>query len=183
MIGETRYAQSAGLSIAYQVVGKGKLDLVYVPGWISHLEESWEEPSLARFLHRLSSFSRLILFDKRGPVCPIGCPVDRLPTLEESMDDLRAVMDAARSDRAALFGWSEGATLCSLFAATYPERTVALTVFGAFAKRIRTSNYPWAPTPEQREDFFRRIEQGWGGIVDLDNIAPSVIGDRRFEQW
>ena len=114
----TRYAKSGDVNIAYQVVGEGQLDLVYVPGWISNVELMWEEPSHARLLERLASFSRLILFDKRGTGLSDPVPLDRLPTLEQRMDDVRAVMDAVGSDRAALYGYSEGGPMCALFAAT-----------------------------------------------------------------
>src|SRR5579862_6769207 len=158
---ETRYARSDGLNIAYQVVGEGSSDLVYVPGWVSHVELAWELPDLARGFQRLSSFSRLILFDKRGtgmsdPVLP-----DRLPTLEQRMDDVRAVMDAVDSERAAIFGASEGGNMSMLFAATYPERTIALATFGCTAKRVYSPDYPWAPTPEERQQAFDEVERMW----------------------
>jgi pimeloyl-ACP methyl ester carboxylesterase len=130
MLPKTQYTRSGDLHIAYQVVGEGPLDLVYVPGWISHVELAWEEPTLARFLRRLASFSRLIMFDKRGTGLSDRVPNNKLPTLEERIDDLRAVMDAAGSERAAVFGFSEGGNLSALFAVTYPERTSALVVFG-----------------------------------------------------
>ena len=120
---ETRYAKSGDLNIAYQVVGDGPLDLVYVPGWISNVELNWDEPALAHVLERLASFSRLILFDKRGTGLSDPVPQDRLPTLEERMDDVRAVMDAVGRSGAAVFGFSEGGLMSVLFAATYPERT------------------------------------------------------------
>src|SRR5215211_697792 len=125
---ETRYAKSGELNIAYQVVGDSPLDLIYVPGWISNVELNWEEPSHAHVLERLSSFSRLILFDKRGTGLSDPVPLDRLPTLEERMDDVRAVLDAVGSERTAVFGFSEGGVMSALFAATYPERTVALAL-------------------------------------------------------
>jgi pimeloyl-ACP methyl ester carboxylesterase len=114
----TRYAKSGEVNIAYQVTGKGPLDLIYVPGWVSNVEYAWEEPSYARFLRRLASFSRLILFDKRGTGLSDRVPAKKLPTLEQRMDDLRAVLDAAGSERAAIFSISEGAGLSILFAAT-----------------------------------------------------------------
>ena len=135
---ETRYARSGELSIAYQVVGGGPFDLVYVPGWVSNIELMWEEPGLARFLERLASFSRLILFDKRGTGLSDPVPTDGLPTLEERMDDVRAVMDAVGSERAALLGHSEGGNMCVLFTATYPERTTALILVWSYAKRLRS---------------------------------------------
>lgn len=177
---ETKYARSGDVHIAYQVVGQGPLDLVYVPGWVSHVELAWEEPMLARFLGRLASFSRLITFDKRGTGLSDRVSDDKLPTLEERMDDLRAVMDAIGSGRAAVFGVSEGGNLCALFAATYPERTTALVMFGTFAKRIWSPDYPWAPTPEQRQQEYQFVEREWGKLMDLAHYVPSKIGDEAF---
>lgn len=177
---ETRYARSGEVNIAYQVVGDGPFDLVFVMGWVSHLDYFWEGPS-SRFLDRLASFSRLILFDKRGT--GLSDRVATMPTMDERMDDVRAVMDAAGSERAALLGISEGAAMCALFAATFPERTTALIMYGAYAKRQWAPDYPWAPTPEQRQAFFDAIEHGWGGVVDLDTLAPSSVGDTAFRQW
>ena len=151
---ETRYARSGDVNIAYQVVGEGPLDLVYVPGWVSNVELMWEEPGYARLLGRLASFSRLILFDKRGT--GLSDRPGGLPDLEQRMDDVRAVTDAAGSESAALLGHSEGTSMAALFAATYPERTSALVLLGAFAKRIRSPDYPWAPTAEEREAWPTR---------------------------
>ncbi len=160
---ETMYARSGDVNIAYQVVGDAPLDLVFVMGWVSHMEYFWREPSFARFLMRLASFSRLILFDKRGTGLSDRVPIDQLPTLEQRMDDVRAVMDAVGSERAALCGVSEGGPMCSLFAATYPEKTLALVMIGTYAKRIRDAEYPWGPTAEQREQFFEVMRRavGW----------------------
>lgn len=178
---ETKYAKSGGVSIAYQVVGDGPLDLVVVPGWVTHLEYAWEYPSSARFFTRLASFSRLIRFDKRGT--GLSDRVAEPPTLEQRMDDVRAVTDEVGVDRTAVFGYSEGGSMSALFAATYPERTSALVMFGTFAKRIWDPDYPWAPTPEERQKFFEAIETGWGGVVDLATLAPSMAHDKRFRQW
>jgi class 3 adenylate cyclase len=183
MVPETRYAKSGDVNIAYQVVGEGPLDLVFVMGWVSHLDYFWEEPLFARFLRRLASFSRLILFDKRGTGLSDRVPSDRLPTLEQRMDDVRAVMDAAGSERAALLGISEGGPLCALFAATYPERTAAVVMIGSYARRIRAPDYPWAPTPEEHQRFLEEVENGWGGPVGLTGRAPSLIDDERFRRW
>src|SRR5438128_11524194 len=131
----TQYAKRGRLHIAYQVLGEGPLDLVLVHGWLSHLELLWDQPAAARSLRRLASFSRLILFDKRGTGLSDPVPIDQLPTLEQRMDDVRAVMDAVSSERAAIFGASEGGNMSMLFAATYPGRTVALVTFGCTAKR------------------------------------------------
>jgi DNA-binding winged helix-turn-helix (wHTH) protein/pimeloyl-ACP methyl ester carboxylesterase len=178
---DTRYGKSGDLSIAYQVVGDGPIDLVYVPGWVTHLEYAWEDPSLARYYQRLASFSRLILFDKRGT--GLSDRTAGIPTLEERMDDVRAVMDAAGSERAALFGASEGGNMCVLFAATYPERTLELITYGIFAKRIWDPTYPWAPTAQEREKWFRELEEGWGGAVDLVTLAPTAVNDPAFARW
>jgi len=182
MPGRTHYARSGNVNIAYQVVGDGPLDLVFVHGWVSHVELAWEEPTLARFLERLASFSRLILFDKRGTGLSDRVAVDALPTLEQRMDDLRAVMDAAGSQHAALFGVSEGSNMSALFAATYPERTRALATFGMFAKRVWSVDYPWAPTPAQREAEYALIEREWGNLMDLSSLVPSMVGDGAFAQ-
>jgi pimeloyl-ACP methyl ester carboxylesterase len=177
---ETRYAKSGDVNIAYQVVGEGPFDLVYVPGWISNIELMWEEPAHARLLRRLASFSRLILFDKRGTGLSDPVPVDRLPTLEQRMDDVRAVMDAAGSERAALFGSSEGGLMSVLFAATSPERTEALITLAIYATRLWSPDYPWAPTPEARDAEIEEIERTWGGEMDISVLAPSA--DEAFKR-
>ncbi|HET9729907.1 MAG TPA: alpha/beta hydrolase, partial [Acidimicrobiia bacterium] len=168
------------MNIAYQVVGNGPLDLVYVPGWVSNVELNWEEPEYARFLGRLAAFSRLITFDKRGTGLSDRVSDDALPTLEQRMDDLRAVLDAVRSDRAAIFGVSEGGGLSMLYAATCPERTTALITFGSFAKRIWSRDYPWAPTPEARAREYEHVEREWGNMMDLAHYIPSKIHDRDY---
>src|SRR6185312_5974292 len=180
---ETKYARSGDVNIAYQVVGNAPLDLVFVMGWVSHLEYFWREPSFARFLLKLASFSRLILFDKRGTGLSDRVPVNELPTLEQRMDDVRAVMDAVGSERAALCGVSEGGPLCTLFAATYPEKTLAVVMIGTYAKRIRDDDYPWAPTPEHRQHFFEEIRSHWGKPVGLEERAPSKANDPQFREW
>jgi class 3 adenylate cyclase len=174
---ETRYARSGEISIAYQVVGKKAFDLIWVPGWISNVEESWEVPEYAHFLHRLASFSRLILFDKRGTGLSDRVSNDRLPTLEQRMDDLRAVLDAVGSDRAAVFGASEGGNLSILFAAAHPERVHALVLQAVYAKRLWSPDYPWAPTAEQRELDTQLIEREWAGEMDVSQLAPSAAAD------
>ena len=183
MVPETRYAKSGDVHIAYQVVGRGPIDLILVHGWISHLEHQWEDPSLARFLERLASFSRLILFDKRGTGLSDRVADDALPTLEQRMDDLRVVMDAVGSRRSALFGISEGGPMCVLFAATYPERTSALLMYGTYAKWIRDSEYPWAMTRAEHEAAFAVYEKHWGTPVGLKTFAPSVANDEQWRQW
>jgi class 3 adenylate cyclase len=179
-IPETRYAKSGDVNIAYQVVGEGPFDLVYVPGWISNVELMWEEPSHAHLLRRLASFSRLILFDKRGTGLSDPVPLDRLPTLEQRMDDVRAVMDATGSDEAALFGSSEGGLMSVLFTATYPDRTRALVTHAIYAKRLWSPDYPWAPTPDARAAEIEETERAWGGDMDISVLAPSA--DEAFKR-
>ena len=177
----TQYATSGETSIAYQVVGDGPLDIVFVMGWVSHLDYAWEEPSFARFLQRLASFSRLILFDKRGT--GLSDRVAELPSLEQRMDDVRAVMDAVGSTRAALLGVSEGGPMCSLFAATYPDKTLGLVMIGSYARRVWAPDYPWAPTREAREAFFDLIRQSWGAPIGIEARAPSRQDDPAFRDW
>lgn len=179
----TRYARSGDVNIAYQVLGDGPLDLIFVTGWISHLEYLWTEPSVARFLRRLASFSRLILFDKRGTGLSDRVPLSQLPTLEERIDDVRAVMEAVGSQRAAICGVSEGGVMSALFAATYPDKTLALIMIAPYAKRIRDETYPWGPTRAEREAFYQEILSDWGGPVGLEERAPSVAHDPHFREW
>ena len=180
---ETRYVQNGDVNIAYQVVGEGELDIVFVMGWISHLEYFWKHHLFASFLERLSSFSRLILFDKRGTGLSDRVPVNELPTLEQRMEDVHAVMDAVDSKRAVLIGVSEGGPMCSLFAATYPERTAGLVMIGTYAKRIRDEDYPWAPSAEQRAAFIDIVKSDWGKPVGIEERAPSMAHDEEFREW
>ena len=180
----TRYAKSGDVNIAYQVVGEGPRDLVYVPGFVSNVEVMWEDPGMERFLDRLASFCRLILFDKRGTGMSDQVPLDQMPTLEERMDDVRAVMDAVGSERATLLGHSEGGNMCILFAATYPERTESLILTGCYAKRIWSEDYPWAPRPQDREAEIEETERTWGDSDAVpDWIAPSRVHDQAFRTW
>lgn len=178
---ETRYAQSGDVNIAYQVVGTGPRDLIYVPGWASNIEVYWEEPRAARFFERLASFSRLILFDKRGT--GLSDRVADMPDLETRMDDLRAVMDAESVQRAALIGVSEGGPMSVLFAATYPDRTTALIAIGSFPRRVQAPDFPFGPTKEEFERFVAGAVGGWGGPAQLQTRAPSVANDVRFAEW
>ena len=180
---ETRYARSGDVSIAYQVIGDGPTDLVYVPGWVSNVELMWDDPTLARFLRRLGSFARLITFDKRGTGLSDGVSLSALPDLEARMDDLRVVMDAAGSEKATVFGHSEGGVLSILFAATHPDRITKLILTGAYAKRIRSDDYPWAPTREERVDVAESTLQSWGTGADLNEMAPSRADDPAFRAW
>jgi class 3 adenylate cyclase len=177
---ETRYARSGDVNIAYQVVGEGPLDLVLVAGFVSHLEQDWEEPRHVHFLERLASFSRLIRFDKRGT--GLSDRPGGLPDLETRMDDVRAVMDAARSERAALLGYSEGGPMSCLFAATYPERTTALVLYGTYAKRQDPDDdYPWVMTRDVRLAYADELERTWGEEADLGTMAPNA--DEAMVRW
>lgn len=183
MNSKIHYARSGGVHIAYQVLGTSGPDLVLVPGWVSNIEAFWDHPLMARFLGRLASFSRLILFDKRGTGLSDRVSDDQLPTLEERMDDVRAVMDAVGSERAALFGYSEGGPMSILFAASHPVRTTALACYGTYAKREWSVDYQWAPTQEERERWLEMLDKEWGGVTDLRQLAPSVADDRDFQAW
>lgn len=176
-----RYARNGDVNIAFQVVGSGPRDLVMAPGFVSNIEVFWEEPTVARFLERLSSFSRLILFDKRGT--GLSDRVADIPSLEQRMDDVRAVMDAAGSREAALYGYSEGGPMCALFAATHPDRATALIMSGSYPNQKWSPESPWGRTPAVQEQLLSAIEAGWGGPVGIEARAPSMAGDERFCQW
>ncbi len=177
---ETRYADSDGVSIAYQVHGDGPLDLVFVPGFVSHVETYMEDPSVARFFRRLSSFSRLIVFDKREQ--GLSDRTGRPPTLEESMDDLKAVMEAAGCKRPAIFGISEGGPMSMLFAATHPDRVSSLVLYGTFARLSEAPDYPRGLPPAAFDRWVEMVRREWGGPVGIDLWAPSLVGDPGFER-
>jgi class 3 adenylate cyclase len=179
-IPETRYAKSGDVSIAYQVVGDGPIDLVLVPGFVSHLDVDWNDPRHAHFLRRLASFSHLIRFDKRGT--GLSDRPGGLPDLETRMDDVRAIMDAAGSKRAALFGYSEGGPMSVLFAATYPDMTSALVLYGTYAKRQDPDDdYPWAPEREARQRYAKQVEEDWGWEADMRTMCPGA--DEAMARW
>ena len=157
---KTRYAKSGDVHVAYQVVGEGSVDLVVVQGWVTHLELWWDDPGWSAFYERLASFSRLILFDKRGT--GLSDRVTDMPSLEVRMDDVRAVMDTAGSERAALFGLSEGGPMCALFSATYADRTSALIMAGSYPRRTRAPDYPWGPTKEEYDAWIDQMRRDWG---------------------
>ncbi len=180
---ETRYVQNGDVNIAYQIIGEGDTDIVFVMGWISHLEYFWKHNLFASFLNRLASFSRLILFDKRGTGLSDRVPLSELPTLEQRMEDVHAVMDACGSEKAVLIGVSEGGPMCSLFAATYPERTTALVMIGTYAKRIKDEDYPWGVSSEDREKFFEMMQSDWGKPVGIEERAPTMANDEEFRDW
>src|SRR2546421_93879 len=171
----TRYAKSEDASIAYQVVGDGPIDLVVVLGFATHVELQWESPAFAHFFERLSSFSRLVIFDKRGT--GLSDPVSEVPTLEQRVDDLRAVMDAAGSERAALFGVSEGGPMSVLFAATHPDRVSALVLYGSYARNSKLQ------TDEYFADRIASVDRLWGtGEYLIKFFAPSKAGDEVMRQ-
>jgi pimeloyl-ACP methyl ester carboxylesterase/DNA-binding CsgD family transcriptional regulator len=172
-----RYVKRGGFNIAYQVMGEGPVDVVLSPGWVTHLDLAWDVPDLARFLRRLSSFSRLILFDKRGTGLSDRIAPDDLPTLEQRMEDMLAVMDATGSERAVLFGTLGGAAMCSLLAATHPERTLALVLYGTFA-RLEPATGLLARLADTQELALDRVEREWGTEgVGLAFWAPSLLDD------
>ena len=172
----TQYAKAGDVHIAYQIVGDGPIDLVVAPGFVSHVECCWEEPSYARFLRRLASFSRLILFDKRGT--GLSDRLTGMATLEHRMDDVRAVMDAAHSDRAAILGISEAGALSAVFAATYPNRASHLILYAAFAEFAS-----WFPTARRLASFFHYCETAWGSGDSLRTYGPSMVDDAAFKRW
>lgn len=177
MAAETHYAKSADVHIAYQVTGSGPFDLVWVPGFVSHMEVDWESPGKTRIFERLGSFCRLIRFDKRGTgLSDRGVAI---PSLEQRMDDVRAVMDAVGSKQAALFGLSEGGPMSLLFAATYPDRTFALAIYGSYARRLWAADHPYGRTAADWEGFVQRLEREWGGPVAMDIFAPSVADNHQ----
>jgi pimeloyl-ACP methyl ester carboxylesterase/DNA-binding CsgD family transcriptional regulator len=178
---ETRYAKSGQVSIACQVLGDAPIDLVLVPGFVSHLELAWEEPNLAHLLTRLASFARLIVFDKRGT--GMSDPATSAPTMQERMDDIRAVMDAVGSQRAAILGVSEGGTLGLLFAHAHPDRVRALILYGSWARRLVGPDYPWGLEEGEFEAFLARMEAAWATGAWWNRGPPSPSDDERHRRW
>ena len=178
---ETRFAKAGDLSIAYQTLGDGDIDLILIPQWLSNIEQYWEHPEAAYFLRRIASFARLIMFDKRGT--GLSDPVPSTQTLEERMDDVIAVMDAVGSERAVLFGPSEGGPMAALFAATYPERCISLILYGTLARWLRAPDYPQGRPPELVAAYGKVWIEGWGTGASLNVLAPSLVDDERFRRW
>ena len=172
----TRYAKSGDVHVAYQAFGDGPINLVMVPGFVSNVENYWDEPDFARFLGRLGSYARVVTFDKRGT--GMSDRVAELPGLDQRMDDLRAVMDAAGMEQAALLGISEGAPLSVLFAATYPDRCRALVLYGSFSR----FSY-WFPTDAALAAFFAYVDRSWGTGGSVQRFAPSRANDSTFQRW
>jgi pimeloyl-ACP methyl ester carboxylesterase len=177
---ETKYALSQGVHIAWQSFGSGSTDLVFVPGWFSNVEVIWDIPWYNRFFERLGAFSRVVLFDKRGT----GLSDREAPafTLEDRMDDVRAVMDAVGSDRAVLMGTSEGGPMCALFAAAHPTRANGLIMMGSYARRVSTDDYPWGASPESYAALVERMETDWGSALDFASRAPSLADNEDFKK-
>ncbi len=180
---DVRYARSGALHIAYAVIGAGPPDLVLVPGFTWHLECAWESPAFAAMWQRVASFCRLITIDKRGTGLSDRVPNDALPTLEDRMDDVRAVLDTVGSEQAALLGFWEGGPLCTMFAATYPERTRALVLYAAPAAFAPSAEYPWAPDDEGYAAMLSLIDTLWGQGQFLARLAPSLADDERTLRW
>lgn len=172
----TRYAKSDGVHVAYQEFGDGPASIVFVPGFVSHIDNYWTHPNVVRWLERLGSFARVVMFDKRGT--GLSDRVSELPGMDERMDDVRAVMDEVGLERAAVFGISEGGSLAALFAAHHPERCEALIAYGAFAQFTS-----WFPTQEALEGLFSYIDSGWGTGESLPLFAPTSEGDVAFQEW
>lgn len=174
-----QYARNGDVNIAYQCIGEGGVNLVFVSGFVSHLLAGWEEPRLASFWQRLASFSRLVIFDKRGT--GMSDPITGQLRQRDRIDDIRAVMDAAGMAQAALFGVSEGASLCTMFAATYPHRSAALITFGGSAKQMQSADWPWGWSPDQYDAVLNNVEANWTKSATIRN--PSLEGDVRYHRW
>lgn len=178
---ETHYARCGDISIGYQVFGEGSVDLLYVQGWLSNIEYAWESPDYARFLGNLGRFARVIWFDKRG-----NGMSDRnvgFPTLDQRAQDISAVLDAAGSERAVVFGVSEGGCMASYFSAIHPERVSSLVLCGSFARRAWAPDYPWGQTREELNRHVDELMKNWGKPLDLDDGAPSVAGNLSVRNW
>lgn len=180
---QTRYADSDGVGIAYQVLGEGPIDVVMVPGFGSHLEHAWAHPKLAHFYHRLSSFSRLTLLDKRGTGLSDRVSPDQLPGIEQRKDDLKAVMDAVGIERASLVAASDGGPLAILFAATYPERVENLVLINTYARRVSSADHEPALSPEAFAVFAQDVTDHWGEPIAIELLAPSSAADPDLRTW
>lgn len=181
-IPETSYARRPGSNIAYQVLGDGPTDLVFMSAWFSHIDGRWEEPLFARMLRRFASFSRLIVFDKRGSGASDPLPATAA-IWEDWADDIRTVMDSAGSQKAAIVGVGDSGPIAMLFAATYPERVSALVLANTAARFTRSSDYPWGKSPEEVEEFLRRGEETWGTAEMLGMFTPSKVDDQQYRRW
>jgi pimeloyl-ACP methyl ester carboxylesterase/DNA-binding CsgD family transcriptional regulator len=174
----TRYAVSGGVHVAWQASGSGERDVLFIPGWVSNVEANWAFPEIAHFLDRLAALGRLLVFDKRGT--GLSDRTARMPTMHERMQDIRAVLEAAEARPAIVVGSSEGCALAIEFAATHPDRCAALVLYGGYARRTPTADYPWAPSREARRAFLDEVLANWGGPMDLSTLAPSRADDVEF---
>ena len=181
--GQIRYAKSGGVNVAYRVTGSGPVDLVFVGGWVTHLEVWDEDPGIARFMRPLRRIARVVEFDKRGTGLSDRVPDDKLPTMEERMDDIRAVMDAVGLEHASILGFSEGGALAMLFAATYPERTSSLVIWGSYPTMVRRDDYEWGLTEEDIERAAEAYLERWGTGVGLGPFVPSLANDAATRRW
>ena len=178
----TQYTKCGNINIAYQVFGSGSVDLVYIPGWVSNIDLMWSCPELVDFFKELGKIARVILFDKRGT--GLSDRNIELSTLEDRMEDINAVMNAVGSEKAILFGHSEGGSVSALFSAIYPHKVISLITFGIFAKRKHAIDYPWAPTDEERQEVYEMIENDWcNENMQLETLAPSKANDEEFMSW
>jgi class 3 adenylate cyclase len=180
---ETLYTPTEEGDVAYQVLGGGAFDLLFIGNWASNIEVMWEHPLMARYLNRLGRFARVICFDKRGAGVSDPVPLGALPTLEQWMDDARAVMDAVGSRQAALLGDAEGGPMAMMFAATYPERCRALVLVNTFARMLRADDYPIGMPESAAENFMRIWESSWGRAYTLQLTAPSSASDPQLQRW
>ena len=178
-----RYARNGDVSLAYDVFGEGERDILVTFGWIGSFQSAFEHPAHTRWLRRLGTFGRVIMWDKRGTGLSERVAPDRLPTLEQRMDDMRVVLDAAGSERAVLLGISEGASLSTVFAASHPDRAASLILIGGFARMLEDEDYPWGSSWEQMEDFNRRAGESWGNNAGLLKLwAPTIADDAASQE-
>ena len=175
-VSRVRYAKSGDIHIAYQAWGQGAIDLVFAPGFVTHVENLWSEPGMARFLRGMGRFARVVMFDKRGT--GMSDRVEKMPGMDERVDDVRAVMDALKIERAVIMGASEGGSLAAYFAATHPQRCQGLVLYGAFAHFAA-----WIPDDEALQRLIAYIDSGWGSGRSLPSFAPSMVGNAAFEKW
>src|SRR6266516_7995693 len=184
-IPDVKYARSGDVAVAYQVLGEGPLDLVFVRGTLADLLAGWDQPLFVDHVEGLARFSRVLLFDKRGS--GLSDPVRQVPTLETRMDDIRAVMDAAGSERAVLWAGQEGSRIALLFAATYPERTNGVVLYDPTARGLWAPDYPWAANEEEWRRELRTIGDSWGDrqylTERINRLSPSRVGDPEFTDW
>jgi len=178
---QTQYTNAGDVSIAYQVVGDGPIDLLYAPGWLSNIEYAWESTHYTDFMTKLGRFARLIFFDKRGT--GLSERVVSFPTLEQRTDDIVAVLNAVGSEKTVIFGLSEGGNMAAMFAATYPERTRALVLSGTPARGSWAPDYPWGWKPEYLEDFISLVLDNWGEPVGFEEAAPSMVDNKAASGW